>query len=158
MRLMVHGPDGSPRDVGRAQRFVTPALRRLLDERDAGCCQFPGCPRRRNLHAHHVRHWFAHGGTTDLANLVLLCGFHHRLVHEHGYRVQRGDDRWTFVRPDGRPIPNAPPTAGDGRLADLPAAPEVTAHTAQSAWGGEEMSTDYVADLVLELRARQSAA
>ncbi|MFI8569598.1 HNH endonuclease signature motif containing protein, partial [Rhodococcus sp. NPDC078407] len=27
-----------------------------------------------------MRHW-TDGGPTDMNNLVLLCGFHHRLIH-----------------------------------------------------------------------------
>ena len=30
--------------------------------------------------AHHVRHW-SQGGPSDLANLVLLCRKHHRVIH-----------------------------------------------------------------------------
>ncbi|MCV7403483.1 HNH endonuclease signature motif containing protein, partial [Mycobacterium marseillense] len=34
----------------------------------------------RGLHAHHIRHW-EDGGPTELANLVLVCPYHHRLHH-----------------------------------------------------------------------------
>ncbi|WP_442860877.1 HNH endonuclease signature motif containing protein [Amycolatopsis sp. CA-230715] len=34
----------------------------------------------RHCEAHHVVEW-AHGGLTELGNLVLLCGHHHRLLH-----------------------------------------------------------------------------
>jgi hypothetical protein len=44
------------------------------------------CTNRHYVHAHHVRHW-AHGGRTSLDNLVLLCSFHHRLLHEGGFRM-----------------------------------------------------------------------
>jgi hypothetical protein len=35
----------------------------------------------------------------------MLCPFHHRLVHEGGWRI-RGDPNHdvVFVRPDGRPL------------------------------------------------------
>jgi len=36
-------------------------------------------------------HW-ADGGTTDLDNLVLLCDAHHRVIHHHGWRIERADD------------------------------------------------------------------
>jgi hypothetical protein len=29
-------------------------------------------------------HW-ADGGETKLSNLITLCGFHHRLLHEGGF-------------------------------------------------------------------------
>jgi hypothetical protein len=38
-----------------------------------------------------------------MENLTLLCSFHHRLVHEHGWRIRRepaGELSW--YRPDGR--------------------------------------------------------
>ena len=56
-------------DVGRRTRSIPPATRRALTTRD-GCCQFPGCERSRRVDAHHIVHW-AHGGRTDLDNLVL---------------------------------------------------------------------------------------
>jgi hypothetical protein len=70
--------------------------------------RFPGCDRRHGLHAHHIEHW-AHGGRTTPDNLVMLCRFHHRLVHEGGFEVR--PDRTgtiTFVRPDGRVVPRLP--------------------------------------------------
>jgi len=75
-------------DLGRTQRVVGPALRRALEARDGRCCAMPGCERRHGLAAHHIVHW-AHGGATDLDNLVLLCAFHHRLLHEGGFGVRR---------------------------------------------------------------------
>jgi hypothetical protein len=42
--------------------------------------------------SHHIVHW-ADGGTTDLDNLVLLCGQHHVLIHQGYLTVQLGADR-----------------------------------------------------------------
>ena len=99
--------DGRPLSVGRKTRIVPPALRRALKSRDP-MCRFPGCGQRRFLHAHHVDHW-THGGRTDLANLVQLCSHHHRLLHEGGYRIERGaHGALRFRRPDGRLVPTAP--------------------------------------------------
>jgi hypothetical protein len=87
------GPDGSVLDVGRKTRTIPWRLRRALEIRDCGC-RFPGCGRR-FTDGHHVRHW-ADGGETSLDNCVLLCGFHHRLMHE---------GRWTMGwDADRRPI------------------------------------------------------
>jgi len=87
--------------VGRKTRTPPPWLRRLVVKRD-GFCRFPGCERRRHLHTHHVRHW-TREGPTDLDNLVLLCSFHHQLVHEGGWDIRGKPDRaMVFVRPDGR--------------------------------------------------------
>jgi hypothetical protein len=100
---------GRTLDLGRRQRVVSPALRTALERRDRGC-RFPGCDRRHDLHAHHVRHW-AHGGATDRRNLVLLCRFHHRMVHEEGFAVARVDgEDFLFRRPDGVAIPPVPET------------------------------------------------
>jgi hypothetical protein len=88
---------------GRKTRTIPPALRRALQARDRGC-RFPGCENRRFLDAHHVHHW-ARGGPTTLANLVLLCRRHHRLVHEGGWRLDR---RMRFSDPRGRPFPAVP--------------------------------------------------
>jgi len=77
--------DSSVLDVGRRTRTIPPALRRALEARDQGC-RFPGCGLR-FTDGHHVRHW-ADGGKTNLANTVLLCRYHHRLVHEGGWRVE----------------------------------------------------------------------
>jgi hypothetical protein len=47
-------------------------------------------------------HW-AHGGETKLANLVSLCRFHHRQVHEGNVKVLVLDDgAMRFVTPEGR--------------------------------------------------------
>jgi hypothetical protein len=110
--------DGRPLSVGRRTRSVPPALRRALHARDH-CCRFPGCTQRRFLHAHHIEHW-AHGGPTDLGNLVHLCRFHHRLVHEGGYTLESvgrtGELR--FRRPDGTAL-NPVPTPVPGRRGEV---------------------------------------
>nr|WP_236725484.1 HNH endonuclease signature motif containing protein [Amycolatopsis orientalis] len=77
--------------MGRLRRFVTPGQRRALNIRDGGCA-FPGCHRPpKNCHAHHIHHW-ADGGPTDLRNLTLLCGFHHRLIHHGDWQVRMAAD------------------------------------------------------------------
>jgi Domain of unknown function (DUF222)/HNH endonuclease len=107
--------DGRPLSVGRKSRSVPPALRRALQSRDRGC-RFPGCCERRFVDAHHIEHW-AHGGATDLSNLVLLCRHHHRLLHEGGYRIRRTSAAaLAFRAPDGRKLPDRPASgSGDAR-------------------------------------------
>ena len=96
--------DGEPLSVGRKHRTASVAIKRALWSRDGGCA-FPGCTHTRFVDAHHVRHW-SQGGETSLANTMLLCSAHHRLVHEGGYTIRRDEhDRWYFRRPDGRAIP-----------------------------------------------------
>ncbi len=97
---IVEGDEGEPLDIGRKSRSIPPAISRALKARDGGC-RFPGCDRTRFCEGHHVVHW-ASGGETKLANLVTLCGFHHRLVHEGGYGLRCTDDGlFVFTRPDG---------------------------------------------------------
>lgn len=92
-------PAGVPLDVGRLYRTVTPGQWIALVARDKGCA-FPGCSRPAAwTQAHHIKHW-ADGGTTDLANLVLLCGYHHRSVHHRGWTVRmRADGHPEFIPP-----------------------------------------------------------
>ncbi len=107
--VMRHGRNGSVQtlDVGRKRRTISPALRRALTTRDPEC-RFPSC-QARHCDAHHVRHWAA-GGATRLDNLVRLCRHHHRAVHEEGFTVTLlPDGTASFYRPDGRPLPDAPP-------------------------------------------------
>jgi hypothetical protein len=87
---IIEDPRGEPLDVGRKTRAIPPALRRALASRDKGC-RFPGCMHVRYVDGHHVRHW-VDGGETKLSNLVSLCRFHHRAVHEGRLVVQRRDD------------------------------------------------------------------
>ena len=97
--------DGLPIDAGRSRRIVSTRLRRAVQARDRSC-RFPGCavPARRT-HAHHIDHWAA-GGRTELGNLVSLCGFHHRRLHDGAFRIRSGSGAGTyaFEAADGRPI------------------------------------------------------
>jgi Domain of unknown function (DUF222)/HNH endonuclease len=83
----VLGTASQPLDLGRQSRLVTGPLRRALVLRDRGCA-FPGCDRPpRWTEGHHIRHW-SDGGPTELSNLVLLCSYHHRLVHHSDWQVR----------------------------------------------------------------------
>ena len=111
---IARGADGSVLDVGRQHRTAGWRLRKALEARDGGC-GFPGCGSQMRTHAHHIIHW-AEGGETALNNLVLLCPFHHRAVHEGGWRVEMdecGVPR--FFNPLGvrMPVAPAPPDVGD---------------------------------------------
>jgi hypothetical protein len=56
----------------------------------AATCRFPGCESRR-VDLHHIQYW-SHGGRTSLDNLISLCPFHHKLVHDRGYLIARRHD------------------------------------------------------------------
>src|SRR6266545_1125006 len=71
----------SPRCPARIVRL------RQLKYRDRECT-FTGCGERRFTQAHHIV-WWECGGPTDLDNLILVCSFHHKLVHEYGWAIKR---------------------------------------------------------------------
>jgi hypothetical protein len=78
--------DGTPLDMGRRSRVISPKLRRFVIARDDGCT-IAGCTSRYRLQAHHIIAW-SHGGATDAANLTTLCWFHHHIViHGRGFRI-----------------------------------------------------------------------
>jgi len=86
--------------VGRNSRTVPGWLRRLVHHRDGGTCVFHGCDNTNWLQVHHIVHW-SKGGPTDLDNLILLCGFHHRFVHEEGWHITTGPGGvFQFRKPD----------------------------------------------------------
>lgn len=111
--------DGSVLDVGRKRRTIPPALLRALHLRDGGC-RFPGCTHRAFVEAHHIEHW-VEGGDTSLENTVLLCGRHHQMVHELGFRIDRyHDGTLMFLEPAGDAIEDVPPPARPDQRATLP--------------------------------------
>ncbi len=100
VQTVVEAADGSVVGLGRTTREPSAWMVRQLRYRDRSCT-FPGCGNTRFTQAHHIR-WWSRGGSTDLDNLALVCTFHHRLVHEHGWNLERtpaGAMRW--LRPDG---------------------------------------------------------
>jgi hypothetical protein len=101
------GQGGKVLDLGRTKRLATRAQRRALKVRDHGICQFPGCHQTAHLDAHHRTPW-SHGGSTDLDNLILLCGGHHTLVHDGGLRIGPAPAdsarRWDFWMAEGRRV------------------------------------------------------
>jgi hypothetical protein len=116
---IVEDDNGEPLNVGRKTRSIPPAIMRALHRRDGGC-RFPGCTCTQFVDGHHIHHW-ADGGETKLSNLVLLCRFHHRLVHEGGFAIQVLDD---------------------GALRFLRLGLDITPRTIVSRWRGERMDYD----------------
>ena len=86
-------------DVGRATRVTSAPMRRALRVRDKGC-RFPGCDRPVNwTSAHHIIFW-GRGGPNHIGNEVLLCHYHHRLVHEGGWQVIKAGREFRFLPPE----------------------------------------------------------
>lgn len=138
------GPDGTPRLVGKATKTVSRQLRRELGIRDDGSCQFPGCDLLGHLHAHHIIHR-EHDGPNVLDNLIALCAFHHRLVHEGGYRVELLMGQVIVHRPgraDLSHIPNGPASGPDVQLRNLAEGLDIDQDTTVSLWDGTRLSYD----------------
>jgi hypothetical protein len=77
-------------------------LEREVRYRDGGRCTFRGCGSKHFLHTHHMAFRGADEGPSVLRNLTTLCSYHHKLVHEMGWRVylnRAGEYEW--FRPDG---------------------------------------------------------
>jgi len=86
--------------IGPMHREPPAWMARQVRYRDKEC-RFPGCGAKAYTEAHHVKFW-SHGGRTELANLLLICSFHHTLVHELRWRVTRSrDGTVTWFRPGG---------------------------------------------------------
>jgi hypothetical protein len=154
-------PHGNPLDIGRRTRTIPPAIRRALWSRDRGC-SFPGCPHTIFVHAHHIHHW-AHGGGTNLPNLLLLCSTHHRLLHKGGFTVARtGGGELVFKDARGRmvdavPVP-VPVAAAEGpgtnpldEWADS-AGLALDAQTNEPGWDGSRVDYDWTIGAMLPAR------
>jgi hypothetical protein len=147
--------DGEPLSVGRKTRTIPPSIRRALQARDR-TCRFPGCDNRRFLDAHHIEHW-ASGGDTKVGNLVLLCGRHHRFVHEAGYSIVvladsnvEFRDSWGALVADA---PRSPPGAADG-LVEENRYLEIDSETCESG-DGDRMDLALAVDALLSLSRRK---
>jgi hypothetical protein len=155
---IVENEKGEPLDVGRKTRTIPPAIRRALNARDKGC-RFPGCTFKRYVDGHHVKHW-ADGGETKLSNLVTLCRFHHRLVHEGGVEIRMLDDgAFRFVKPNGQAFdsPLPPPTEWQ----ELVAAHEdvdITSTTAITRWTGEALDLGLAVETLMLRREKNVSA
>ena len=106
LAIKLSGRDLVHSRVGRCASF---AQRRALHNR-SGHCQYPGCTAMRELEAHHVLP-VARGGRTELANLILLCPRHHKLLHDHGIRTSGNGEHPVFADAAGRAITTNPPHA-----------------------------------------------
>ena len=113
---------GQPLDVGREHRTFTPKQRIALAIRDGGCV-FGDCDKEPSMtEAHHIVPW-SQGGRTDLANGILLCKFHHLLVHNNGWEIYRVGTDYFLVPPKDvdpqqrpRPMPSKSAAMRDIRL------------------------------------------
>ena len=149
MTIVKEDTSGDLLSIGRRSRTIPPAMRRALKSRDGGC-RFPGCNSHKFCDGHHIRHW-ASGGETSLDNLVLLCRFHHRLVHEGGFDCRKGKcgEIYFVDRREQRlrEFQQAPSTAIEESLAWMYREfrhAHVSAETCRAEWyAGEEMDMEH---------------
>ncbi len=106
---MVLGTTSAVLDLGRTARCFTGSVRLAVIARDRGCIH-PGCERPpRWCDVHHVIPWWR-GGTTNLGNGVLLCGYHHKLHEKAEWQIRFAADGIpecippSWIRADGKPI------------------------------------------------------
>ena len=93
----VLGGSSLPMDLGRTSRLFTEHQRVALATRHSTCAA-DGCERPFAWCELHHRDPWSRGGRSDLADAVPLCGFHHRRIHDPGYRHRFGPDGVTFHR------------------------------------------------------------
>jgi hypothetical protein len=81
-------------------------IRRAVQLRARGHCEWPGCTKRAvYCDVHHLRHQ-QDGGETSLSNCTLLCQFHHdTCIHRRNWRlVLHPDATTTAYGPNGQVI------------------------------------------------------
>ena len=127
-------------DVSNRGSVIRGRLRRLVQLRDR-TCQVPGCHLKARKEIHHLHHR-GRGGTNDLHNLLLVCGYHHHRLHEGGWHAERLDGGTIeFTLPNGVVLPAAP-TPGDGDSGTVIALERVAAD-GRCKWEGDRLDLDW---------------
>jgi hypothetical protein len=145
-RVIATDGDHQPLGVGRRQRIVPRWLRRRLERRDHHHCQFPGCDTTRRLHVHHIVHW-ADGGPTTLENLLLLCSFHHHVIHDRDWAISGTAPDHQITTPDGMPT-TVPCLTGDPTTVanlDIGDPASLTA-----SWAGERLDLAFAVEALID--------
>ena len=171
---LIEDENGEPLNIGRRTRTISSRLRRFLKARDKGC-RFPGCTNTHHVDAHHIQHWAnvlvwrtplrngPSSGETKPSNLVSLCSFHHRKVHEGGIEVQMLDDGAVrFVRRDGTTLDSSVPIPS-GDWIQLPLQHQrdgihISARTAATRWAGERCDYGLGVEVLMARHKRARAA
>jgi hypothetical protein len=111
--------NGESLTVSPRSQTLPRAARRAARFRDRGC-RFPGCGERTFLQVHHIHHQ-SRGGGHEITNVVELCWFHHRLVHEGGWTLRFLEhDETIAITPGGNVISSTiePPTRIDSTIGE----------------------------------------
>jgi Domain of unknown function (DUF222)/HNH endonuclease len=109
--VIVRGEQGEPLWMSRTVRSATAAQWRALVARDRHCA-FPGCTAKPIwCEAHHIKEYDRDHGPTDIDNMALLCGTHHKLVHSAGWTAKmEPGQQFVATRPDGHTLRGPPRT------------------------------------------------
>jgi hypothetical protein len=99
---------GQAVDVARTQRLFDKKQRLILAVTQGGCMH-NSCDRPASwTEAHHII-WISRGGETVLVNGILLCRYHHQLLHNNGWEIRQtgpdpttgiGEELWLIPPPD----------------------------------------------------------
>ncbi|NQX13159.1 hypothetical protein HQQ80_16135 [Microbacteriaceae bacterium VKM Ac-2855] len=87
IRIAITGSHEQTDALGQPARDFTTKQKRLLAARNGGCA-WQGCTAPPAwTEAHHVT-WWSRGGQTSVDNGILLCSFHHHVIHaKTGWRI-----------------------------------------------------------------------
>ncbi len=86
-------------DLGREQRRYSKRQRIALAAAQGGC-MFGDCDRPpRWYEAHHTNHWKRDHGETNILDGVLLCRYHHLLVHNKGWETAQDEAGFWLIPP-----------------------------------------------------------
>jgi hypothetical protein len=156
---VVEGEHGAPLSVGRKRRTIPGSMKRALLQRDR-TCRFPGCGNRLYLEAHHIVHW-ADGGETSLLNMLTVCSFHHRYVHEYGCSIELHADGPHFLDRRGRrildaPPPSRPPDLGWEAILAQHAELQITASANEPQWDGAPIDHEAVIDALVSVEQAEA--
>ena len=159
---LIEKADGGTLSVGRKTRTIPASTKRAMLRRDHKC-RYPGCNARAFLEGHHLVHW-ADGGATEINNLISLCGYHHRFVHEYGFTLEFDAKTNTVSVYDparGRRIPAVARTEPPVDL-DWPnllgwSEHSITA-TTQQTWDATPVDYGEIVDIILRAEARAECA
>lgn len=96
--------NGQAVDMKREQRLHNRKQRRMLAARDGGC-MIPGCSAPvSKTQVHHPDSWHRSRGDTSVENGILLCYFHHLMLHNNNWSITlAGGVYWLIPPPEVDP-------------------------------------------------------
>ncbi|NQZ07327.1 MAG: DUF222 domain-containing protein [Algicola sp.] len=153
--------DGNVLNIASKTRTIPPMLKRALDVRDS-TCKFPGCCESHYVDFHHIQHW-GDLGETKKGNLIKLCRFHHRALHNGLFDIEaQGDENnptFIFKTATGKvmepnpKLPQTEKTTVTGAIKDFKRQwPNINTRTGRTLWQGEGMDYSMGVDSLLNRR------